>query len=336
MNLKRIDIISLLDLRFDGVKSLSQFSAGSQSRMVDRLNESFDWLFYGEQLRDFELYDISSTVPDAAGAILRIHRRLNIGTHIVWRSYDASHDPHELKASAWDRTNDDSSPVKRWFENLRTDRYYPFVAIRADADDVDAFATQNAEEIGRLLTGNLEGERPSDLCRYVEDDLSRRRYEKLLLLWTDALALYSRTEPEEQYERCMFRAVQVYENCILARVSLLALSERMDRFQRHLFFVTPWAWFRSRELLATFSSVEEVFVMYPLVQSVEADRLIATAHVRFGLDKVLAGTKAKQAELREQMEWAKAQTLGLIAVGVYVLDKIVGWDNVRHWLARLL
>jgi hypothetical protein len=70
--------------------------------------------------------------------------------------------------------------------------------------------------------------------------------------------------------------------------------------------------------------------MYPSVQSVEADRLISGALSQFGLSKVVAHAKAKQSELREQLEWAKAQTLGFLAFITYLLDKIVGWDLVSH------
>ena len=210
------------------------------------------------------------------------------------------------------------------------ERFYPFAAIEADTDNIDAIAVTNAEEIGRILTGDLECERAATLRRYIETDLSLRSYEKLLVRWTEALALYSRMESEKKYEECMFRAVQVFEHCFLARVSLLAIAEQMEQYLRHLTVVTPGKWFKSCDLLTTFSNVEETFVMYPHVQSVEADRLISGAHARFGLDKVPAGAKTRQSELREQLEWAKAQTLGLLAFVTYLLDKIVVWDNLRH------
>jgi hypothetical protein len=330
----RTDIVAVLDLRFAGVRQLPQLSSRSSkaqnpSPILARLDESFSWLFYGEQLRDFELFEISSAIPQTTGAVLRINRLLGIGTYILWRTYYGDSDPHALKSAAWERTEEDLGSVYPFFEELRVERFYPFVAIQADTDDIDGFAIANAEEIGRILTGDLEGERPATLCKYIETDLSLRSYEKLMIRWTEALVLYSRMESEKKYEECMFRAVQVFEHCILARVSLLALREQMEQFLRHFSVMTPSKWFKSRELLASFSNIEESFVMYPRVQSVEADRLIAAAHAQFGLDKVLAGTKAKQSELREQMEWAKTQTLGLMAFITYLLDKIIGWEQIR-------
>lgn len=337
VQLIRTDIVSLLDLRFAGVRQLPRRSSRSSkaldpSHILARLEESFSWLFYGEQLRDFELLDIPVSIPHSRGAALRINRRLGIGTYILWRRYDGDSDPHALKAAAWARTEEDLGSLDPFFEELRVERFYPFVSIEADTDNIDDFATANAEEIGRILTGDLEGERPATLRRYIETDLSLRSYEKLLVRWTEALVLYSRMQSEQKYEECMFRAVQVFEHCILARVSLLALAGQMEQFLRRLAVVTPTKWFKSRDLLATFSNVEETFVMYPHVQSVEADRLISGAHAQFGLDKVLASAKAKQSELREQLEWAKAQTLGLLAFITYLLDKIIGWDHLRHFM----
>ena len=67
-----------MDLRFAEVRKLPQLSSRSSqtqnaSLILARLTESFSWLFYGEQLRDFELLDISSTVPEATGAALQIN-----------------------------------------------------------------------------------------------------------------------------------------------------------------------------------------------------------------------------------------------------------------------
>jgi hypothetical protein len=337
VNLLRVDIVSVVDLRFVRVRQLPQLSSRSSkalelSPILARLEESFSWLFYGEQLRDFELFAIPVGIPHSKGAAFRINQRLGIGTFILWRTYQGESDPHSLKAAAWATTDEDIRSLDAYLEGLEVERFYPFVSILADTQDIDDFATANAEEIGRILTGDLEGERPATLRKYIETDLSLRSYEKLLVRWTEALVLYSRMRSEQYYEECMFRAAQVFEHCILARVALLALAEQMEQFLRRLTIVTPRKWFKSRDLLATFSNVEESFVMYPHVQSVEADRLISAAHTQFGLDKVLASAKAKQSELRERLEWAKAQTLGLLAFITYLLDKIIGWDNVRHFI----
>ena len=67
-----------MDLRFAEVRKLPQLSSSSSqtqyaSLILTRLTESFSWLFYGEQLRGFEQLDISSTVPEATGAAMRVN-----------------------------------------------------------------------------------------------------------------------------------------------------------------------------------------------------------------------------------------------------------------------
>ncbi len=70
----------------------------------------------------------------------------------------------------------------------------------------------------------------------------------------------------------------------------------------------------------------------PLVQSVEADRLIEATKVRSSLNRVISGAEAAASRLQDQFQWAKAQTLGLIALLAFLLDKFIGWENVRGWL----
>lgn len=67
----------------------------------------------------------------------------------------------------------------------------------------------------------------------------------------------------------------------------------------------------------------------------EANRLLTAAHNQFGLDNFLTSAKAKGAEVRSQFEWAKTQTLGLIAVMTYLLDKVIGWERMKSWLWAL-
>ena len=346
----RTDIVYIMDLNLRPFRAreISRFSSdlskvAGPSEMLHRMDDSFKWLFYEDQLKDFTLFDISSASrnndANANGAVLRINPRLRVGSYILWRTYLGDPDPKKLKERAGQETSEALStlfkllpPLPRCFKENPIERYYPFVAIQVDTDDIDEYAKANAEEIGRILTLDWEQERPTTLRKYVETDLSLRSYEKLLIRWTDALALYARMEDEEKYEKCMFRAVQLFEHCILARVSLRALAGDMETFLRHLAVVTPAKWYRSRDLLATFASAEETFVMYPHVQSVEADRLITAAGDQFGLAKVLASAQTKQSEFRERLEWAKSQTLGLLAVVIYSVDKVIRWGRLEAWV----
>ena len=339
LNLRRIDVVSIFDLRFrraDRIPWPSIAEDNPESRIASRLTESFGWNFYGNNIEGFQLFDLSRAVPKAAGAALRINLESRVGSFLIWRSYDGQSDPHTLKARAWEESDQDSVLLEPVLRELRIDRIYPFLAVQIDTDEdtLDSVAEANAEELGRLLTGDLEGERASTLRRYIEADLSRRAYEKLFLRWTEALAVYSRQD-DKIYENCMFRAVQIFEHCILAQVSLVSIMERMESFSRGLMLVTPWNWFSSRALFTALGSAETTFVIYPRTQSVEANRLLGEAQNQFGLAAFLASAKSKGAEVRDQFQWAKTQTLALIAVATYVLDKIVGWDNVKCWVAAL-
>ena len=137
-----------------------------------------------------ELLDVPIAIhSEFKGAALRINRHLGIGTYILWRTYYGDSDPHALKAAAWQKPKKTLAQSEPFFEELHVERFYPFVSMEVGSDNIDAFAAANAEEIGRILTGDLEGERSATLRRYVETDLSLRPYEKLLVRWTEALAL---------------------------------------------------------------------------------------------------------------------------------------------------
>jgi hypothetical protein len=335
MDLLRIDLVSIYDLRFERADRIPwPLLKDSDSRIASRLKESFGWIFYDEQLQGFELFDLSLVVPDSIGAALRINRQSGVGSLLTWRTRDGHADPLALKMTQWQQGEQSLSSIERLFRGLRGDRIYPFVSVQANTEtkDLDAFTTSHAVELGRILTSDLEGERPSTLKQYIESDLSLRAYEKLFLRWTEALAVYARLDSEEFYENCMFRAVQIFEHCILGEVSLVSALERMDRFSRRLALVTPSKWFRARELFISLADAESVFIVYPRTQSVEAKRLLVAAHDQFGLSNFLTSAKAKGAELRDQFEWAKTQTLGLIAVSTYLVDKIIGWDKMKSWL----
>jgi hypothetical protein len=337
MDLLRVDLVSVCDLRFERARKLPwPLLRDSDSPIASRLNESFGWNFYGEQLQGFESFDLTQVVPNSIGAALRINRQSGVGSLLVWHTGDGQTDPLIFKKNPWEEGNQDLPFLEQLFSGLRGDRVYPFMSIQADTDaeGLDDFATAHAVELGRLLTTDLEGERISTLEKYIESDLSLRAYEKLFLRWTDALAVYARLESSE-YENCMFRAVQIFEHCILGEVSLVSSVERMDRFSRRLALVTPRKWLRARELFVSLADTEFIFFVYPRTQSVEANRLLTAAHNQFGLGNFLSSAKARGAEVRSQFEWAKTQILGLIAVVTYLLDKVIGWEKIKLWLWSL-
>jgi hypothetical protein len=74
--------------------------------------------------------------------------------------------------------------------------------------------------------------------------------------------------------------------------------------------------------------------MYPRVQSVEADRMISAAHKKFGIERVASAAEARKNELQDQLQWAKAQTLGLLALLSYLFEKVGGWEFVKGFVGN--
>ena len=171
--------------------------------------------------------------------------------------------------------------------------------------------------------------------KYINDDVSRRSYEKFLVQWTEALAVYSNQIDENHYELSFFRAVQIFEHWILARNALSSIAERLNSTSASLFFISWRKWNVVHRFLAQYRLIEQRFIIAPLVQSVEADRLIEATKIRSSLTRVISGAEAAASRLQDQFQWAKAQTLGLIALIAFLVDKLVGWDNVRGWLFHM-
>lgn len=80
------------------------------------------------------------------------------------------------------------------------------------------------------------------LDQYVSaenNNVSRRRYERLYARWTDALAVYSNSVAESEYEKTLLRAVQLFENCIILRRLLVNADHRVANISSTLSFYRP-------------------------------------------------------------------------------------------------
>lgn len=106
MDLLRTDLVAIYDLRFERVGQVPwPLLRESDSRIASRLNESFGWIFYGEQLRSFDVFDLSQVFPDSIGAALRINRQSGVGSALVWRITDGKTDPLAFKMAPWQQAN---------------------------------------------------------------------------------------------------------------------------------------------------------------------------------------------------------------------------------------
>lgn len=343
MDLLRIDLVDILDVSLtDDQRRLLRPMEGKRQQtraagLAQRLKESSEWIFYPEQLAEFALIDFSRQSEDstARGAVLRLSREQRYGTYITWKSYGPERDPLWVKQNSWSECAAARQPLFEVVGEISGLRHYPFIALRANASDVDRFCGENAEQLGKVFTGDYEDEPPGTLKNYINDNVSHRSYEKFLTQWTEALAVYSSSTSENHYELSFFRAVQIFEHWILARNAFSAITEQLNSSASTLFVVTWPQWNRVHRLLAQYRLIEQRFIIAPLVQSVEADRLIEATKVRSSLSRVISGAESAASRLQDQFQWAKAQTLGLIALITFLLDKFIGWENVRIWLWQM-
>src|SRR6266496_3889007 len=305
MDLVRIDVLSIFDLAvntdLEAKAMASRLSAEHRpdSRMARLLDDSYDWIFYEDQHAGFDLYDLSHTKrsTDTVGIVVRFNRESHIGTCTIWRQYDGRSDPLEHKKRSWDDAQEDVASLQELFPEAQIERQYPFVALELISDDLTGICRTNSEYLGKIFTGDHEGERSEILRSYIERDLSHRSYEVLLIRWTGALAVYRRMDNQEFYEKCFLRAMQVFEHCILARATLRSIEERarslMQRLSRQLFILTLRTWAQEHRIETWFAAAEQIFAASPKVQSVEADRLVSSAGIEFGIPKAVLAAKAQ-------------------------------------------
>jgi hypothetical protein len=348
MDLLRTDVLSIFDLAVNTDKEADAVSArlSLQNRptspMAQLLDDSYDWVFYEGQHEGFTLYDISHTKrsTETVGIVVRFNQEIRIGTCIVWRKYDGHSDPLERKQRSWEDAQADVAALEQLCPEVRIERQYPFVAMELTSEDLTGVCRANSEYLGRIFTGDHEGERADVLRSYLDRDLSRRSYEVLLIRWTEALAIYRRMDNQEFYEKCFLRAAQIFEHCVLGRATMRSIEEEArsltQRLARRLFILTPAIWMAEHRIETWFSESEQSFATSPKVQSVEADRLVSSADNEFGIQKAVLAAKAQVENVRGQVQWAKAQTLAFIGVATYVIDKIVGWDHIRNAVLRLV
>jgi hypothetical protein len=189
-------------------------------------------------------------------------------------------------------------------------------------------------EIAKLFTGDYESERGESLLSYVaSNDLSRRSYERLYVRWTDMLALYD-DRVGNDYDAAFFPCVLIYETCVLMRRMLRSAIERMDQLYGSMAFVPrPIAFER---LTSSLADLRGKLIMVPPVQSVEAERLLASAYKQFGVYQLAEAGVERSKLLETRYQWAKAVILAGVAVFTYILDKSEFLKGLKPALRSLL
>lgn len=336
METLRTDVVSLYDLKLPGDWfSFSAISAlrtpHSSTPYEERLGEAFSWLLYGEALQGFERLAFPSigTEP-VVGRSLLLSREYRIGVFSVWSRYGAGDDPLYRKQEAWEKSEEDLKPLRDLIPSVKMDRLFPFMSIRVPGHDIDAFAAAESETIGRILTGGYDFEAKRFLVEHVNENISRRSYERFLLSWTDALGVYSDVVDENDYELTFMRALQLFEMCIVIRRIFRSLEEDIDRLIPSITLLSPRPWAVNR-ILQRFKSAERHFVISPPVASVEAGRLLTEAFDRFGIASLRASAANSCDFLDRRFQWAKTQLLILLGVVTYVVDKLKLFDVLLPW-----
>jgi hypothetical protein len=287
MKALRTDTISFFDIDFEksslDARDMRELARNASSdHYADGLyRESYDWVFYGEALPGCHrlFFDTPSDgIANARGATLLVRPPNGAGVFSLWQTFGPDDDPMHVRNTSYDMFDEFMEYIddKIGLPIKGIERLYPFIAIRADTEDVATYCDDNAEELGKVFTSYLEQDERDYLIECMKSNLSRRRYERLFVRWTDVLAVYNRNVDQAQQEKTMLRAGQVYEICILVKRLFKNLSDEADALSSALRLPVPRPWGTDR-ILRSFLEIERRFVMSPPAQSVEAARMLAGA-----------------------------------------------------------
>jgi len=211
-------------------------------------------------------------------------------------------------------------------------REYPFAGVWSEEDLPNLMSDGRATELGRILTGNMERTEESVLRHLIQSgNLSTRSYERLFLRWTDGLGVYGPQSGEDEYLLTLFRAVQLFEACILADTLLRSSAGRTRVLFRTIkaWWPRPWAVNHRLELTA---HITRQFVTSPPTQSVEADQLINGAYASFGIANAAEELSVETKLLESRFQWAKTQFLVTLGLVSFALDKLKVFDHIARQL----
>ncbi len=339
MDVLRTDVVSLWNVDFSSrlsrrdVEALQARAPPAPTVLSTLLRESFEWAFYGERIADTVRVDLAvpAGVPGGRGATLLAAPDLGVGVYSIWQSFGAEVPPLDAKRRShqlWDVFEPEMERLPVPVVITDRTRHHPLAMVQAAASDLGAWCREHAETLGRVFTGDSEREPREQLARYVDGNLSGRSYERLLLRWTDGLAIYARDVSEEDLTRTFFRAFQIDELCILVRGMLDRLVAMIDQTAgRRLAWMLPWAGHR---LLDALARLEQQLVISPPVQSVEAERLVDEAYRAFGLQRVLDAARHDAELLDRRQQWNRALAVGGIGVLAYLADKLKAFELIAR------
>jgi hypothetical protein len=205
--------------------------------------------------------------------------------------------------------------------------------------DVSQYIRDNAADLGALLPGGMEHEEEDFLKRPIlNDNLSRRSYERLYITWTDALAVYSgmgeiaeEGQPETIKDLTFFRALQIFETCIITRRILRTMGDEIDGAYSSLRAWRPRPW-KVNALVESLIRIRRDLITSPPIQSIEAARLLSAAYAAFGIEPLAESIAERTRLMDTRFQWSKTQFLAGIAILGFVLDKLHFYDLINKHL----
>lgn len=315
------------------------------------MNEGSAWLFFDHRFADEHrssqqievVYgdEISaSTPPDArdswplavpptgtGGTRLVVQPSLGIGVLTFWtssRSDGSGIDALEAKRHAADNQPELARSLEWWgLDWSHVGRITTVLEVQVDTEDLDETVAAHAVEIGCLFTGNLEDERHELLAAYaMNDDISGRRFERIYVRWSDALAVHDRTTT--QAAPAAMRLARLVETGILMRRLLREAAFETEQVSRS---IRPWTmpWLsrstrHAERLRQTAADAELMTSVAPPTHSVEGERLLARTLDAFDIPELHASVRSALFELDRRLAWQRLKWLAWIAVLAFVLN----------------
>jgi len=323
------------------------------------MDDGSNWLFYGKGYTDERgshqrvevLYgeDMRWPVPKdtrpsglqvkAAGNSLGrtricLHPHLGLGVVTFWKTIVAGGAAGEAdalgaKLHAGENQYRLREALKEWgFPNARVGRITTVLTVQVDTDNLDDFVSSNsnAEDIGRLFTGDRELERSSKLAAYATDaDISGRRFERIYVRWTDALAVYDTTT--DLMDPASMRVVRLVETGILMRRLLRETAFEAEEVMSSIRLWTfPWlakSQKQAEHLRRTMAEADLTTSVAPPIHSVEGERLLAQTLAAFDVPRLHKDVRQALAELDRRLEWQRVRWLAVIAVLVFLANAAI-------------
>ena len=333
------------------LRSRAALSGGPFERLI---NQGSTWLFYGGDYVDEHgrpqplqtMYanpraagpphgDAPARESDGRSAIaggvrLAVQPSLGLGVITIWTplgGFGSEAPVVELRREAAQNQDALVEVVEAWgLDWDHVGRIMTLAAVRLDTHDLDDLVAVNARDVGALFTGNLEDEHPARLAAYARDEnISGRRYERIYLRWSDALALYDQTTAEA-VPACM-RVARLAETGILTRRLEREVAFATEQVMRGIRpWTLPWLSRSTRQaehLRQTLADVDLMVSVVPPTHSIEGEHLVARTLEAFEIPKLHANLRGALAELDRRLEWQRAKWLAGLAILAFLINAVI-------------